>query len=193
MTIIKCLILLNKVISTSSSSAHIVLDLRFLIWGFGESWTIVHDITSRSAYVFLNVICWQFRRSPTVWLQFERKSFWLPGLGFGETWGSIACSSVQISSALIIRHILSVFKAILPAANAFPSIRSHNRPTTIRRKLPFCKLFLRRLANYLTAVCDWDWVTEWDLIRDKSPQLLDHDKLGWISYAPWLSGKSSAL
>ena len=34
-----------------STTTHIVLDLRSLIWGFGESCTIVHRITSQPANV----------------------------------------------------------------------------------------------------------------------------------------------
>ena len=83
--------------SGRSMTAHIVFDLRSLIWGFGESCTIVHGITSEPENALSNVVYWYFRRSPAVWLQSERETFRTPQLWrVGEHGGSgeghsIAC------------------------------------------------------------------------------------------------------
>ena len=59
-----------------SSTARIVFDLRSPIWGrpgsFGESLPVVRGIISKPENVLRTCIYWHFRRSPTVWLQFEK-------------------------------------------------------------------------------------------------------------------------
>ena len=72
--------------SGRSTTAHIVFDLRLLIWGFGKSCRIVHGITSEPENVLSNVLCWHCRRSPTVWLQFERETFQPPVWWVRGTW-----------------------------------------------------------------------------------------------------------
>ena len=71
----RLVVLWDKVITTMklrrSTPAHIVFNLRSLTWGFGESCTIVHVITSQPASVSSNVLSGQFRRPSTVWLQSE--------------------------------------------------------------------------------------------------------------------------
>ena len=52
------------------ASPHIVFDLQSLIWGFAESCTIIHGITSQPVSVFLNVFYLHFRWTPTIWLYF---------------------------------------------------------------------------------------------------------------------------
>ena len=47
--------MVEKVITTTTTT-HIVLDLISLIWGFGETCTIVHGITSQPASVFSDVL-----------------------------------------------------------------------------------------------------------------------------------------
>ena len=66
--------------SDSLMTAQILLNLRSPVWGFGESCTIVHGITSHPANVFSNVPYWYFRLSLTVWLQYEG-DFLTPTLG----------------------------------------------------------------------------------------------------------------
>ena len=61
--------------SSRSTTAHIVFDLRSLILGFGESCTIVQGTNLEPENVLSNVLYWQFRRSPNVWLQFRRRIF----------------------------------------------------------------------------------------------------------------------
>ena len=60
-----------------------VLDLRSLVWGFGESCTIFHGITSQPANVFSYVPNSHFHRSPTGWLNFEMRSSFQPRYGGG--------------------------------------------------------------------------------------------------------------
>ena len=71
--------------SGRSTTAHIVLDLRSLIWSFGESCTIVRCITSTPANVFSNLLYWHFRRYSSDWLKFERGTF--RPLGLAGYWG----------------------------------------------------------------------------------------------------------
>ena len=67
----------NKVITTMVIRP---LDDRSLIWGFGESCTIVHNIVipmcsqMRPVYIFVDL-------QPFVWLQFERETFHPPVWG----------------------------------------------------------------------------------------------------------------
>ena len=67
-----------------STTAHIVFDLRSLIWIYDESCTIVvQGLNSEPEIVLRNMLYWHFLRSPTVWLQFEtgEREFRPPGLG----------------------------------------------------------------------------------------------------------------
>ena len=72
---------INKVITTmvirllSTTTHNIVLDLRSPVWGFGESWTIVHGITSQPADVFSDAFYSHFRRYLTTLMKSERGLF----------------------------------------------------------------------------------------------------------------------
>ena len=48
--------------------------LRSLIWGFGESRTIVHCITSQPANVSYNMLYCYLRQPSTGWMKFERET-----------------------------------------------------------------------------------------------------------------------
>ena len=56
------------------TTTHIVFDLRSLICGFSESYTIVHCTTSQLANVFSNAFwaLWIISPISNLWLQFER-------------------------------------------------------------------------------------------------------------------------
>ena len=54
--------------SCRSTTAHIVLDLCSLIWGFWRK-LYVHCITSQTANVSWNVLYWHLRQAPTGWLK----------------------------------------------------------------------------------------------------------------------------
>ena len=82
-----CFYTLNKVIATMTTTAHIVFDLRSLIWVFGKSCMIVKGMNAEPENVLSNVLHWHFRRSPTIWLQFERETFWHTILGVMEDMG----------------------------------------------------------------------------------------------------------
>ena len=67
----------------------IVFDMRSLVWGFGESCTIVHGIHSEPemSFILSNVLYRHFGRSPTALLQFERENFRPPVFGLREASG----------------------------------------------------------------------------------------------------------
>ena len=82
--------------SDCSTTAHIVLDLRSLIWGFGESWTTVHCISHQPIYPkmcstdILQLVCRNSKGGlfgPVVWGLRERSrsgisQFDSPSMGF---------------------------------------------------------------------------------------------------------------
>ena len=80
---------------------HFVLNMRSLIWGFGD--LIVHRVTSQSANVSANVLFWHFHRPLTSWLKFESNlagsksvsasSSVLPG--YDDDYHSRSCCSIE--------------------------------------------------------------------------------------------------
>ena len=71
--------------ATITTKAHIVLNLRSLILGFGEiCTTIVHGITSQPTIGFSNAIYLHFRRSPNGWPQIESWAFRHSVWGYGR-------------------------------------------------------------------------------------------------------------
>ena len=72
-----------------------MLDLLSLIWGFGESCTIVHIIASlHNQPMYPKMLYGHFRQHPTGWLKLESGTFRRPvwdvrgevGLGDGPIW-----------------------------------------------------------------------------------------------------------
>ena len=107
-----------------------MLDLCSLIWGFDESSTNVHCITSQPMCSQM----WHFRRSSTFWLKVERFFFNSPvwgvrrALGWGKA-NSTARPWVPISSPLThMVHLLPFWGYLAGATKAFQPARPCIRP-----------------------------------------------------------------
>ena len=71
----------RQLCSGRSTTAHIVFDLRSLIWGL---WRKLYDYSRhklKARKCLTKHWHWHLRRSPTVWLQLEIETFWLHTFG----------------------------------------------------------------------------------------------------------------
>ena len=130
--------LMHKVITTMmirslDDSTYCARSTFLLIWGFGESCTIVHGITSEPEIVLRNnVLYWHFRQTPTGRPQFERDTFRLSVWVFVRTWGLriSQCDSPPIGYYELLNDtnrlthtILVIWLAPLAFASIWPCVR----------------------------------------------------------------------
>ena len=134
-------------------TAHIAFDPRSLIWGFGESCTIVQGINwEPEQNVLSSVLYWHFCLSLTVWLQFQRGTFRPTCLGLGGV-GSRDRPIRQPVYGLLLVPPLTRMVYPLPLLSYLAGCkRVSARPTRIRWQIPLRKLSLRRVQKSVDCV-----------------------------------------
>ena len=116
--------------SSRSTTAHIVFDMRSLIWGF--CWKLC-DCSShkfKAANLPSNVSYWNFCRPPTVLLQSERDTFRAPPVWrFVQTWGlgDRPFDSFPVTYMVYLLPFLS-YLAGSESVSVHPPVRPHVRP-----------------------------------------------------------------